>query len=383
MDTQKSNRIIYFYIYFVAQLIFIYVHSYLPIYFYNYLSVDKAELAFVQIISYSALFAKPLISIYFDRDEMRLRRMRELMILSATGIFVSFLLIFLSLEVLLLFGILLGINFAFTSVIDVTVDKVLVETSRTEKEKSRNTLFLQIGSVLGAIIVPGFYLIVPSWEIFFLAGIILVAPLIFLVYFYSEPISKEKIGSQNREEKEESYSLRNIALMCLFAFFLYADKLYEWPLEPFLTNLIGEDRFSILLIGLILINAIGIVIAGLISHRFDKKKLLLVNTGLVGILLLLTPFVNIVFFLIFYIIIQIMAGFLIVNLISLMIDVSHKKVIIFQIIASAIALAKLVLVPLGTYLSDFLATEWIIFIAGLVFLIAIVPLLAIKKNLNT
>ncbi|MBD3211317.1 MAG: hypothetical protein GF311_01825 [Candidatus Lokiarchaeota archaeon] len=380
MENGKNNKILYFYIYFVAQLIFILVHSYLPIYFYNYLSVDKTELAFVQIISYSALFAKPVISIYYDKDDKRLSFMRRVMIISAVGIFASFLFIFLSFSILFLFGILLGVNFAFTAVIDVSVDKMLVESSITEKQKSRNTLFLQMGSVLGAIIVPGIFMIVPSWELFFLSGIILVFPLIVIVYFKAESVMIESSKVRESKDLNKNYSLRNILLVCGVAFLLYGDKIYEWPLEPFITSIISEEIFSLLLILFIIINGIGILIAGMISHKYDKQRILLYNTFLVGIMLLLAPFVDLWVFLGLYAVMQILAGFLIVNLITLMIDVSGKKVLIFQIIATSIALAKLILVPLGTYLSGFIDTEWIIFIAGILFLMAIIPLMGIQTS---
>ncbi|MBD3213875.1 MAG: hypothetical protein GF311_14795 [Candidatus Lokiarchaeota archaeon] len=376
----RKNSILYFYIYFVAQLIFVFVNSYLPIYYFKYLAVDKTQLAFVQVISYSALFAKPLISLYFDRDESRLSKTRQLMILSAIGIFGSFLSIILSLEILLLFGILLGVNFAFTAIIDVSVDKMLVETSITEKQKSRNTLFLQMGSVLGAIIVPGLYMVVPSWSVFFVSGAVLVFPLIFIMYFKSESVERNPSEETEQKPAFEPNSVRNIALLCGVAFLLYADQIYQWPLEPFVVSFIGEDLFSLLLIGFILINGLGILIAGMISHNYDKKKLLLYNIIIVGMMLIFAPFVNIWVFLGLYAVLQILAGFLIVNLISLMIDVSKKQVLIFQIIAAFIALAKLVLVPIGTFLSGIIDTQWIIFIAGVLFLFSVIPLMGVHAE---
>jgi MFS family permease len=237
-----------------------------------------------------------------------------------------------------------------------------------------------MGSVLGAIIVPGLYMLVPTWYLFFLSATVLVFPLIIIVYFRSESVERQ--ASQKNEWKPafESSNIKHIALICGVAFLLYADQIYQWPLEPFVVSFIGEDLFSLLLIGFIIINGIGIVIAGMISHKYDKKKVLLYNIILAGVLLLMAPFVNIWLFLGLYGVLQILGGFLIVNLISLMIDVSKKQVLIFQIIAASIALAKLVLVPLGTYLSGVLETEWIIFIAGVLFLLGVIPLMGIHTK---
>jgi len=58
----------------------------------------------------------------------------------------------------------------------------------------------------------------------------------------------------------------------------------------------GEESFvlyNLVLIVLVLINGVGIVLAGAISHKLDKKKLLLVSTIAFGILTLFVPFVDI------------------------------------------------------------------------------------------
>jgi putative Ca2+/H+ antiporter (TMEM165/GDT1 family) len=62
-----------------------------------------------------------------------------------------------------------------------------------------------------------------------------------------------------------------------------------------------------------------------------------------------------------------------------MIDVSKKKVIILQTIAIGIALAKIILIPLGIFLSDIISEELVISIAGVFFLISIIPLMLLKR----
>ena len=75
---------------------------------------------------------------------------------------------------------------------------------------------------------------------------------------------------------------------------------------------------------------------------------------------------------------QIFSGFIIVNLFSLMVKHSHKKVWLFQLLAMFILLARVLLVPLGTYLSAFISTELIIVIAGILVLLAVIPTIFIK-----
>lgn len=375
MKKYSRNNIIYFYSYFVAQLIFIFVHSYLPFYFYDVINVNKSELAFVQIISYSALLIKPFISIYFNN----LKKVRVILIFSAVGIIASLILIIFSLELLILFGIFLGINFIFIAFTDVAVDKILVEESESEKEKARSSLFLQIGAASGAIMAPVLYLSSPSWSFYFLMIISLTLPIIFFMFFLIPPSRTEKI--QETELKEEPIiSVKNLLLMGIFIFFIYGDKLYEYLLEPWVENIIGDTMFSILLIILIAVNVVGIVIAGFISHKLNKQKLLIYSAISSGILVMIAPFTNIVIFTILFAIIQIFAGFLLVNVITLMIDISKKKVVYFQIMAVFSIFARILFIPLGTYLSDYIATEWIIFVSGVIVLVSIIPMWFIKAE---
>ena len=84
MSLYKRNYIIYFYSYFAATLILIYVNVYLPVYFFNILEVNRSELAFILIFSYSGLFLRPIIAIYFDKPNSKSKR-KSIIILSNIG----------------------------------------------------------------------------------------------------------------------------------------------------------------------------------------------------------------------------------------------------------------------------------------------------------
>jgi hypothetical protein len=101
-----------------------------------------------------------------------------------------------------------------------------------------------------------------------------------------------------------------------------------------------------------------------------------VNGGLLAI----APFLNIYVFFILVSITQILSGFFLISLTTLMIDVSQKKVVVFQIMASCAILAKVTLNPLGTALSAVLSTEIIIMIAGILLAIASVPVYFVERN---
>lgn len=379
----KSNSILYFYPFVTTQLIYVVISSYLPIFFYNILDVDKTLLAFTQIISYSALFLKPIISIYFDRSPKLKVPIRTLLILIGTGIILSYILFVLTTPILLVFGIILGINFAFVSVIDIIIKKVLIKKSDTEKRKNKNVIFFQTGSFVGALIPPILGLILlPSWSLFFLSTFLITIPLIVVLAFSGQPEYSQDKEILSKETFKADYSLKQLILVCLFAFLIYADQLYQYPLEPYVVDLVGEFMFNILLLIFILINTIGTIIAGMISHRWNKKKILIINTAIAGVLLLFTPFIAPIVFLVIYAILMIVGGFIVVNLISLMIDTSKERITIYQTIAVFITLAKVIFVPLGTGLSAIIPTEEIIFVAGILFLISLIPLFFIEPAPN-
>ena len=371
----KSEMLMYFISYFAVQLIFVFIHKYLPIYL-DKINVNYQELALVLIISYSALFIKPLISLYFDK---KIGKIKIMLIICAFGIIFSFIFLILSLYLLILFAIILGINFALTSILDVAVDKLLVEKSNTEELKNRKVLFTQIGAVIGASIPPLIFLIAPSWDSYFLILIILLTPLLFFV-FNGDNASTLKQDNEKKTKEKLPISLRNLCLMCLFIFLIYGDQLYDWTFEPWIVNIIGEDLFSIIVLILTIINAFGIIIAGVISHRYDKRKLLIFFSLCMGLIVMIASFCDIYIFFILFIIIQILAGFLFVNLISLMIDISKKQVLYFQSMAIFVVIAKLIFVSSGTFIFDFIDIRWIIFISGVIAIISIIPVYFINDE---
>ena len=97
MKIFKRNYVVYFYAYFAAQVIFIYVNVYLPVYFFRVLDINRTELAFIQIFAYSALLIKPLLAIYFDKERSK---RKILIIISSFGVVISFGIFILNLKLL-------------------------------------------------------------------------------------------------------------------------------------------------------------------------------------------------------------------------------------------------------------------------------------------
>ena len=67
----KSTLFIYFYTYFSSNMIFVYTRTYLPIYFSDVMRINISQLSFILFFSYLALLLRPLVSIYFDRNNSK------------------------------------------------------------------------------------------------------------------------------------------------------------------------------------------------------------------------------------------------------------------------------------------------------------------------
>ena len=91
MPALKRNKLVYFYIYFIIQVIFIYVNVYLPVYFFNVLKVNRFELAFIQIFAYLPLFIRPFVAVYIDKKNPALK---PIIIICSIGSLISFLFLY-------------------------------------------------------------------------------------------------------------------------------------------------------------------------------------------------------------------------------------------------------------------------------------------------
>jgi len=378
MEPEKRNYFVYFYAYFAAQVIFIYVNVFLPVYFFHVLDINYTELAFIQIFAYSAFFIKPIIAIYFDRIKSI---NKILIIVSSFGTLFSLIFLIIYLNVLIIFGIFLGINFAFISIIDTAIDKIIVSNSPDEKSKDRNALITQLGAIIGAIFPNVIFLIIfkdiysiATWQLFYLIGILAIFPIIFMSFLLRK---NTLIIEENINISESEINKKSIILISIILFLSYSHRIFEWTLEPWILSKYGEENFSLFLIFLIIIiiiNAFGVILAGTISNRFSRKKIMILSSLSIGILFIIAPFTDMIMFFLILAIVQIFSGFIIINLISLMISTSHKKVVYYQVMATFAILASVIFIPLGTILSVIISTEIIIVIAGALRILCIIPI---------
>ncbi|MFX1395059.1 MAG: MFS transporter, partial [Promethearchaeota archaeon] len=292
---------------------------------------------------------------------------------------------------LLVFGVFLGLNFICMSLIDVCIDKTLLENSPTEKVKNNNTLFVRLGLMMGALFPILTFLVlfsnsyyIDSWALFFFISFFTIMPLLFIAPFISIDIEMpDNTSTLKDNDITDKINAKSIFCMCIFMFLLYALRLYEYPFEPWVLKKYFHGNymyFSLFIFTMVIMNTLGLIIAGIVSHKHDRRKILMISVFLYGILTIIAPFTNLIMFLILASQIQFIAGFVLINSMMMTIDLSKKKVMYFQIIMSFAILANVVFIPLGTYLSIYIQTEFIAMLAGIIILFSLIPLIFITNR---
>jgi len=392
MDTHKKNIIIFFYTYFSITLMITFVNVYLPVYFFNVLIINQTELAFVQIFAYSAYFVKPVVAIFFDK---RPPRNRLLFMVLGLGLVVSFIFFIFEAEMLVIFGIFLGINFAFASILDVLVDKQLIEKSEDIDESlraKRKNIYIgatQLGALIATIILSLSYFIMfsdlqslPTWNAFFILGVILVIPLPLLLSMVDGGVIPQS-DIQNNKPVMEEINRRNVFLLCIFGFLWGSSNIFQYPFEPWIVEVYGEASFSLyslIMTFIVLIYAISVIVAIKMSN-LDQKKTVVIGMILAGILYVIAPFSGYYGLIICMAIIQVIAGFVLINYIAILIKISNKRVAIYQLVAVFTIVARVILVPLGTYLYGIgISGGQLLTVAGVMFICSAVPMFFITSE---
>jgi len=126
----------------------------------------------------------------------------------------------------------------------------------------------------------------------------------------------------------------------------------------------------------------GNLCGGVILKRVNRKHVLIISTVLIGFILFFAPFIDFFLFLIFYGFYFFISGILLVNLLSVMMELSQNKVFYYQLMALFSIAANVVFTPLGTYLFNHIDTEIIIMIAGILIMISTIPICFIKEDIN-
>ncbi|MFX0140665.1 MAG: MFS transporter [Candidatus Hodarchaeota archaeon] len=392
----SPKKLIYIYIrffivYFTLSLSISYLTIYLPIYLLSILDVNRSNLAFIQILTYSFLFLAPLFAIIYDKYSYQKRKILSFMIVSFILSFIGALSLF---SILFIFGILLGLNLFTHEAIKVGMGRLIIESSSTEDMKDKILIIINASSNIGAYIPPLIFLSVVTdifnldlWSNFFLIGGISLIPIIFSIFYKNYPQNiPEKKKIRNSERNSSRFYYSQIFLLSLSFIMIFSDKLYSYPFGNWILSRYGQLGISLLsgsYVIFLLLNTLGHIMGKWIAKKLKRKNIiLLTNIVYICITLLMVFSTSIIFLLIIYSLTWFVSGIMMLNYISLHINFCRNveyQATSYQILRVGIAIASVIFIPIGTFLSSFTSTEFLILIAGGLALLSLIPLFFLKN----
>ena len=424
-NAKKLNYIGFFLLYFALSVIRIYLIIYIPVFLLNILSIDRGQLAFVQIFVYTVMFSGPLLGFLFDKYSKN----KKMIIFSSSILFLaSFLLSVFGVNNIGIFGLFLAINLLSHEIVKVGVSKMIIDHSTNESVKDSSLASINISSNIGSFIPSVVFLFTVSsifdinqWNNFFLVGFLCSLPIIISTIILRETGSTiSRTANTEIIVKEDTiYNKKNsLNLFLLFLSYLliWSDKLYQFPFSSWILDKFGEEGFniySLLYIALVLLNIGGWIIGQRISAREDRKinrtinkkclnsnieelnhektlydikvsnrrKIIGITVGLYVVLTFLMVVSDFIFLMIIQGLIQIVAGVMMLNYTSLMMTMANNgkyKTFTFQCLKIAYAFSCVIFLPLGTFFSAFIQIEVIIIIVGFLAILSLLPIILLR-----
>lgn len=409
------NYIGFFSFYFSVSVIRIILAVYLPAYLLNVLNINRGELAFLQIFTYSVMFLAPLLGYFYDRYS---RHKKILMFSFSLVLIMSFLILIFSCDSLLIFGLFFGINILSQQIVTVGVSKYVVGLSHNEMIKDNNLTIVNVSANIGSLVPSVIFLVTVQnlydlnhWSNFFLMGVIFTLPIILMTIFLKD-IKQEKTSNNPVPitDKESSHRILYSQIVLIFLSYtvIWSDFLYEYPFSSWIIMKFGESGFnlySLCFFFFVLLNCMGVIFGKWISKKMNmkleeippemnknyliikqKKKMIFTTISIYITLTFLMAYSNFSILIICNGIINFVAGIMLLNYVSLMMTITNNykyKTFAYQVLVLALALSSVIFIPLGTYLSSYISTEFLIIIVGFLSLIALIPLLFVKAQYKT
>ncbi len=403
------NSLIYLFGYLVQGLLLVFFNTFLPVLLITVLGIPELEIAFAQLISYTAFLIKPIFALLSDKtyEKTGQHPKRKIYIFSGSiGLFISFLLMIISIQIMIIFGIFWCINYFCISIIDVAIDGDIIDTSPNIQTKKRKIVLIQIGNSLGNILAYLSYILIINniynineWNNLFTFQLITLFPLIILSYFIYNKTINEGNRQESLEEKgikqeiskkksmktlDQSYLKLSFICISVFLFLFFSEALVQVPYEPWLVERFGQEGFEIFLIFLIFapfINIIGYLLINITLKYSDRKKILYFSIIIVGLFDMCIPLMDLWTLIILGMFVLIPNAIAYIAFISLMMEFAGNKFSYkYQMLALMIIISMLIFGPLGTFLSGFIDTGILFVIVGILTLSSIIPILFIKMQ---
>lgn len=388
------NCVSYVFIYIVYSSTFVYLNTYYPILFFDVLAINKIIISFIQLLAYSVLLIRPIFASITDKYKIKGYQRKYYIIFSGYSLSIIYIFLGFTLNNILIFGIFLIFIYLSSTMLDVSTKSLIIDISPNGKKQKYNFFFILVGQALGRSLPFFLYFFLindiysfDSWKTLILYSYLFLLPLFFTLPFIKENnqfnIKKTNIKPKiSNEMNFNIYSKNVFVLLCLFVFLAFSDSIFSYVFFPFLLNKFGPKNFSLFnffLIFCFLISIMSSSIGSFLLKKKESKKIIFILMPLIGIIYILFTIVPFSLFTILYFV-----GWSLGTITNLNISVYvmkfeiQKKSVHFHVITSFRSLSIFIFVPLGTLLSNFIATEVLIIVGAILLNFSIIPLLFIK-----
>ncbi|MFX1303333.1 MAG: hypothetical protein ACFE9X_08255 [Promethearchaeota archaeon] len=394
----KINYVSFVFIYLVYSSIFVFLNNYFPILFFDVLNINRFMLAFMQFLAYSLLLFRPMFAAITDKYRINGYQRKYYIILSGYSLALIYILMGLFVTNIFVFGVFLFLIFISSTMLDVSTKSLVIDISPTNEMKKRYIFYMFVGEALGKFFPFFLYFLLlrdvyslSSWENFIICSYLFLIPLLSILPFIRE-INQDKpqviensenfIISSSKDVNFSPFSKLTFILFCVFVFFAFSDGIFAYSFFPFLLNKFGPDKFNLFnffLLFYFLLSISSSAIGSFLIKRTEPKKIILILIPVVGIIYTMYTVVPFTFFTILYFIGCSLATITNLNISAYMMKFKKgNKSIYFHLIASFRQLSIFIFLPLGTLLSSFITTEYLIIIGAILLNVSLIPLIIIK-----
>ena len=337
MHLLKSNYVSFFVVYFIISLINTLVTLYIPIFMLITLDVNRIELAYIQFLSYLSLFLGPITGFFFDKFT---HKKKQIILISSVLLFSSFAFFNLNFDNLSFFGIFLALNFTCGLLIKAGMSKLMLEASE-QKTIQKNIILISnasgsIGSIIPIIVFNVLISDIESinlWTLFFNICWILSSPILTSYALIKDKHPKINIKVKRITLGQKDYTkikVRQYGLVLMFLtnFFIWGDKLLEYPFTSWILSKYGEIgllNYTYLFFIFSYLYMSGWFISRRLINQYRSRMYLSSSIVLYALLMFPLIYSNITLFLLLNAINKIVSGVMMSQLTERNVDVSRSN----------------------------------------------------------
>ncbi|MFX1446874.1 MAG: hypothetical protein ACFFCG_01915 [Promethearchaeota archaeon] len=386
----KKMYVFFFLVYFTLGVFEAYFILYIPLFYYEILNVNRDNLAFIQFFGYLSLILTPIFAYILDAHIESERNHKILVFLCAILLCSCFSIFLINKNILLLYGIFLGVYFLSRMFLRTIMSKIfLIFSVKSQKIKhhmilivngARGVSFLVVSLVFDFITKDVYSL--PQWEFFFTIGWLLILPLLSIVLFlrkntiFSDQVSK----NSNKDVENKSIKEMNLKRVYWFAFFLFiafflasSDFIFlslvsSWVLTKY--NEFSLRIFFSFYYVITLFALLGYYYASRMAKRINNIFLLLIFCSFYLFFLVLLPFSNFFMFLVIQCglaFVGYIANYMYVSIAQTISVNTRYKTFVYQILLMSQSIANIVFTPIGTSLSAIISVDMLIYLSSVLF----------------